>query len=86
MKYIKSFEDVNFNIGDIVICVDNSEYEYSLTLNKIYVVENLDDIFIYVKNDKNIKDSNFKKYRFRTPTPEEIEQYKLTLVVKKYNL
>jgi hypothetical protein len=91
-QYIKEsikFENTkNFQIGDIVICIDNSstisDYNYSkyLKMNNIYQIENIKK-FDDCEPIEQLKLVNVRRYwepnRFRLAAPEEI-------ITKKYNL
>lgn len=35
----------NFKPGDLVICIDNSRYEYALNINQIYKVDKINSVF-----------------------------------------
>lgn len=62
-----------FQIGDEVICVEIGSYYYSrnssdgipksLTEGKIYVIENWEENYVYVKNDNN-RNMKFSNERF----------------------
>lgn len=44
MKYIESYRNQkkpNFKVGDIVICIDNTDYSKLLTLNDYYIIMDL---------------------------------------------
>lgn len=85
MKYIKKFESNKpFEIGDIVrTIVKEQGFEDRIgyisappDYHQAYSVIFLDDDTEYY----------FKFRELKTATPEEIEQYKLEIAAKKYNL
>lgn len=86
MKYIKTYEDTTFKIGDIVKCVD--EVSTNLIKNKCYTISNIKTTTsnILYELEEWKPSMKYFKDRFTTPTPKEVKQYKLEKNRNKYNL
>jgi len=91
MKYIRKFEifDQNFENGDIVLCIDDSNKGGSngdeLKFGKKYQVIGTDYPLICVRNLKNNKSQNWYKHRFIYP--KDFEEWTIENDAKnKYNL
>lgn len=102
MKYLKSFEDINYNIhiGDYVVY---NKGRYIIIVNKLFKVLktrwqpelklSLSDYGPYYKEQILVKNLRFSSphywydiNNFRKATEEEIKEYELELATNKYNL
>jgi hypothetical protein len=83
MRYIKKFEDIDINIGDIVICTDGT---HELEHYGIYEIEDIKHENYFTQ----YKLSGIKYYwdynRFRKANPKEIRKYEFDKKMNKYNL
>jgi len=85
MKYIKKFESHLFpiRVGDVVKCVESSK---TLKKGKFYIIKSVvfddDEYYVTVEGNNN----SYSTRRFKSLTPEEMEQHKFEQNVKKYNL
>ena len=89
MKYIKKFEYLNedVQIGDKVICIDDSQSDNFLTYEYVYIIENIRYGFIFL-NQYKLKGVDFywDSTRFKIGTSEEIERLEIKQNSNKYNL
>lgn len=92
MKYIKLYEiykRVNFEINDIVICIDTNGAK-ELTMNNAYKIKDINlnnegQVLLFEKFPEKASTYWFSS-RFRLATEEEIEDYMMKNTAKKYNL
>jgi hypothetical protein len=97
MKYIKRFETKNdtfkrdFKIGDIVICVDDSDTNELEMMNKYIIVENenispfgSNDMIALKKYNSTISIGSWFKKRFIKE--KDLENWKIKDNINKYNL
>jgi hypothetical protein len=89
MKYIRYFEtyfpqndnfERYFKIGDIVICINNTDRK-ELDIEKEYIVNDVTDSFIRVGN---VNDNYYNNKRFIKP--EDFKEWKWKNDVKKFNV
>lgn len=95
MKYIKTYENLNkpkFNIGDYV-CLETTEDAWRVhTVVKIIDINNKEKIDYHVESFYTHTLSGDIQFWVdeceieRLATPEEIQQYKLLMVIKDYNI
>jgi hypothetical protein len=99
MKYIKTFENINnveYSVGDIVICINNKEYVDLLSIGDHYLVMDIIDRFgnkynTYIKN-KNDSTEYFVNVANIKTNQEVSETYahrfipELKYNIDKYNL
>ena len=50
LQHIKENNTRNFRVGDIVVCIDNSDYEKYLKINDISEINDIE----YFKTDKSL--------------------------------
>lgn len=55
-----------FKVGDVVVCIDNTEMECSLTLNREYIVSQVYFRAVVLKyNDRSDRDLIYNSCRFK---------------------